>query len=162
MIITNEEIIRRVSDAVGVDIVKRSRQRQYVYGRCVYYKLVRSFYPNRSLSYIGSTVGVDHATVLHSLNKVFPVIEQFEPTLLMIYSDIYKQMSFETGQAKSIPATHEEAKREIANLRYRLKIAEDRANISVRIESFEDLIARIPDDKVDIVKLRLDAMIKML
>lgn len=162
MVITNEEIVKRVSDALGIDISRRSRKRPYVYGRCIYYKIAKEFYPGRSLAYIGEAVGVDHATIIHCLRNIFPVIEKFEPELLEVYLNLYRQMEFETGQGNSIPATHEAAKKEIATLRYRLKIAEERANVAVKLESFNDLLLRIPDDKVDIVKLRLDAMIKML
>ena len=159
---TNEEIIKRVSEAVGLDIKKRTRKRVYVYGRCLYYKLARQNFPGMSLEYIGRFVGVDHATVIHSINKVFPIIERFEPQLLSIYLDIQSQIEFETGQLNSIPATHEAAKREIANLRFRLKIAEEQYVASNKVKVFEELIERIPEEKVELVKLRLDAMIKML
>lgn len=159
---TNEEIIKKVSDALGVDIKKRTRKRIYVYGRCIYYKLARQNFRGMSLEYIGRFVDVDHATVIHSINNVFPIIERFEPNMLKIYMEINMQIEFETGQVNTIPATHEAAKREIANLRFRLKVAEEKYVASNKVKVFEELIERIPDEKVELVKVRLDAMIKML
>lgn len=159
---TNEDIIERVSDALGIDIRKRSRKRAYVYGRCIYYKIARDMFPKSSLEFIGGFVGVDHATIIHSINKVFPVIEMHEPQLIRVYTDILAQIEFESGQANSIPPTHEAAKKEIASLRYRLKVAEEQYVASNKVKVFEELIERIPDEKVELVKVRLDAMIKML
>jgi hypothetical protein len=157
----NKDIIEKVSREFGIDITVRSRKRMNVYARAVYYKLSREILGN-SLGAIGSEVGTDHATVIHSLKNIFPIIEQFEPWIIKMYKRLYDEIEFEIGQDKAIPRTHEEAKKEIANLRYRLKIVEDENKRLVKVGSFHDLITRIPDDKVEIVKLRLDAMIKML
>ena len=157
----NKDIIEKVSKEFGVDIKKRSRARIYVYGRTVYYKIARDMF-NRTLSSIGKDVGTDHATVLHAIRNVFPTIVRFEPDVVKSYNRLCKEIDFEKGQIETIPASHEEAKREVANLRYRLKLVEEENRRLVKVGNFEDLITRIPEDKVELVRLRLDAIIKML
>ena len=55
---TINKIVKKVSTEFGLDITKRSRKREYVYARAVYYKIARDMY-NKTLSEIGRSVGVD-------------------------------------------------------------------------------------------------------
>lgn len=154
-------IIKNVSTEFGFDIKKRSRKREYIYARAVYYKISRDVY-NKTLAEIGSAVGVDHATVLHSIKNVFPVIERFEPDVLNSYNKLREKISFEADQIKSASFGLEDAKLEIAELKYKLKLAEASANRLINLGPFEDLLSKVPEDKVDILRVRLDAIIRML
>lgn len=157
----NKEIIAKVSKEFGIDITKRTRKTEYLYARAVYYKLAKEIF-HRTYSDIGKEVGLDHATVLHSIKNVFPVIQMFEPTIIRRYNKLYDRIKFDKEQQKAIPHTQEEAKKEIIDLRYRLSFAEAQARKAMSLGPFEDLLSRVPEEKVDLVRLRLDAMIRML
>jgi hypothetical protein len=157
----NKEIIEKVSNEFGIDITKRTRKREYIYARAVYFKLAQDIF-RRSLTSIGNDIGLDHATVLHAINNVFPTIQMFEPFVVKRYNKLYDRIKFENEMHKEIPITTEEAAREIMDLRYRLSFAEAQARKTMSLGPFEDLLCRIPEDKIDLVRVRLDAMIKML
>lgn len=158
---TINKIVKKVSTEFGLDITKRSRKREYVYARAVYYKIARDMY-NKTLSEIGRSVGVDHATVLHSIKNVFPVIERFEPDIADSYKKIREKISLEADLIKSASFSLEEAKEEITDLRCKLKKAESEVKKSVHLYGFEELLLKVPEDKVDVLMVRLDAIIKML
>lgn len=63
-----KQILRIISDEIGLDLSRRTRKRPYVEGRIIYYDICRN-YLNLSLSRIGETLGYDHATVVHSLKQ---------------------------------------------------------------------------------------------
>ena len=157
----NKEIIVKVSNEFGIDITKRTRKREYLYARAVYFKLAKDIF-RRSLTDIGKDIGLDHATVLHSINNVFPTMQMFEPAIIKRYNKLYDRIRFENEQSRQIPETSEEATKEIIDLRYRLSFAEAQARRAISLGPFEDLLCRIPEDKVDLVRVRLDAMIRML
>jgi hypothetical protein len=157
----NKEIIAKVSKEFGIDITKRTRKREYLYARAVYFKLAQDIF-RRSLTSIGKDIGLDHATVLHSINNVFPTIQMFEPGVVKTYNKLYDRIKFENEQHRELPTTSEEATKEILDLRYRLSFAEAQARKVMSLGPFEDLLCHIPEDKVDLVRVRLDAMIKML
>lgn len=156
-----ETIVSNVSKEFGLDIRTRTRKREYIYARAVYYKIAREML-RKTLSEIGGLVNVDHATVLHSINNVFPVIERFEPDILNSYEKIKDKISFEADFDRSASFTLEEAKEEIADLKYKLKLAEEQAKRAVNLSGFEDILENVPEDKIDVLKIRLDAIIKML
>ena len=157
----NKEIIARVSKEFGIDITKRTRKTEYLYARAVYYKLAKEIF-HRTYADIGKEVGLNHATVLHSIKEVFPVIKMFEPNIIVRYNKLYDRIKFDKEQQREIPYTQEEAKKEIIDLRYRLSLAEAQARKVMTLGPFEDLLNRVPEEKVDLVRLRLDAMIRML
>ena len=71
----------------GYDWMENTRKRETVYQRAIYFKLAKD-YTSESLSKIGNSVGRDHATVLHAINVVFPVIKRWEKELLGSYHKI--------------------------------------------------------------------------
>ena len=62
-----QEIKKLTILELGVDINIKSRAREVVFARAVYYKLCREF-TKQPLSAIGREVGKDHATVLYGIN----------------------------------------------------------------------------------------------
>jgi len=68
------------------DFTVKSRRRDIVYQRAVYYKLCMD-YTSNSLSVIGESVGINHATVIHGL-KIFKNLEFWKEDE---YLDIYKE-----------------------------------------------------------------------
>ena len=66
---SNLELIYKTSCKVtGLDLSKKTRQSDYVYGRMVYFHLARTK-TNAPLNKIGLLVERDHTTVLHGIKK---------------------------------------------------------------------------------------------
>lgn len=60
----------------GVDMGRNTRKRPYVEKRAVYFLLCKELTPY-SYAEIGATVGKDHATVVHSMKNVLPVLDDY-------------------------------------------------------------------------------------
>jgi len=82
-----QEIKKLTSLESGIDIGIKSRAREVVYARAIYYKLCRQF-TKQPLSAIGREVGKDHATVLYGINLFDDVVSEFEMEYLKIYDRI--------------------------------------------------------------------------
>ncbi len=66
-----EYLKRLVEEKTGVNIGVKTRKREVVFARRMYYKLFREFYKKTSLHSIGQTLPLkqDHTTVLHQINQ---------------------------------------------------------------------------------------------
>ena len=66
----NTEMIKQVvEEHFKIQLNSKTRRREYVEARAIYYKLLRDN-TRMSLANIGKTMGRDHATVLHSVRRV--------------------------------------------------------------------------------------------
>jgi len=66
-------VYKIVCDHFGIDIKNKTRRRNYVEGRRIYFKVLKELEPLRSLSSMGNslkTVKFDHATVLHHIREI--------------------------------------------------------------------------------------------
>lgn len=79
-----KEIMNYVIDQTGLDIRENTRRREYVYARSLYFKLAREF-TAISMRDIAESVDRDHATVIHSINNVFPLACSFNPRIRLEY-----------------------------------------------------------------------------
>jgi hypothetical protein len=90
-----KEIRNKVEEKLQVDLNLRSengrhlRYRHYVYSRALYYALCRDLTP-LSLSSIGETLGQDHATVLHCIEKIHKNLVLWNEKK---YLDVYDEIS---------------------------------------------------------------------
>lgn len=66
-----EYLKRLVEEKTGVNMGVKTRKREVVFARRMYYKLFREFYKKTSLHSIGQTLPLkqNHATVLHQINQ---------------------------------------------------------------------------------------------
>ena len=66
-----EYLKRLVEEKTGVNMGVKTRKREVVFARRMYYKLIREFYKQMSLHSIGNTLPLkqNHATVLHQINE---------------------------------------------------------------------------------------------
>jgi len=89
----NSKIIKKtVENTFNTKIDTRSRERDLVYIRSIYYKLCRDF-TRESLYLIGKNVNRDHATVLHGLKVFDHIIDNFwEKELMDKYLGIKKRI----------------------------------------------------------------------
>tara|TARA_R100000734_G_C3267496_1_gene64362 strand:+ start:173 stop:586 length:414 start_codon:yes stop_codon:yes gene_type:complete len=86
--ITLQGIKGMVSRKLQIGIGTSIRQRNYVYGRAIYFKLAKEF-THHTFKDIGQVVKRDHASVIHGL-KVFEVIERYNDNMLDVYYDCKK------------------------------------------------------------------------
>lgn len=84
-----EEILRLVELDVHSNLNTKSRKRELVYARAIYFKLARHF-TLQSYDSIGKLVGRDHATVLHGIKILDNVIAEYEIEYLKVYTDLKK------------------------------------------------------------------------
>tara|TARA_R110000787_G_scaffold94579_1_gene197325 strand:+ start:413 stop:817 length:405 start_codon:yes stop_codon:yes gene_type:complete len=87
-----EEILRLVELDVHADLNTKSRKRELVYARAIYFKLAKDM-TKRSCDSIGKLVSRDHASVLHGIKLFDNVISEYE----MEYVKIYKELRFKIG-----------------------------------------------------------------
>lgn len=77
----NENIKALILKHSGVDVNNKKRDRSHVEYRGLYFHLIKKFSPRQTYSFIGKSVGKDHATVMHSL-KTYEMNERYNPELL--------------------------------------------------------------------------------
>jgi len=80
-----EEIVNYVTRRTGADVLAKSRQTDVTDARALYYKIALKD-TRASMNVIGEAVGKSHATVIHTRNKVFPLIEDD-----VFYMNIYRE-----------------------------------------------------------------------
>ena len=78
----------------GIDIAKKTRQREVIELRSLFYKVAKEVKPNSSYSAIGKCVGYNHATVLHSLG-MFEVYSKYNKSLNIIKGIVTKRFKLE-------------------------------------------------------------------
>jgi len=82
-----------VNNAFNKQVQERTRRRDVVYPRAIYYKLAQD-YSGESLTKIGRTVGKDHATVIHGLKLFENVINPlWEKNYHRKYLSLQEQMN---------------------------------------------------------------------
>ena len=99
-----QEIKHLVEKELQLNLDKKTRKREYVFARAVYYRLCHEF-TKISLTAIGKNINKDHATVIHGLKifksfELFPNMYQSElraydnihPTLKKVSDELKKNM----------------------------------------------------------------------
>ena len=167
-----QEVIQFIQEKMEVNLQSNSRKRENVYARAIYFKVTRELFPRKSLDFIGSLVGRDHASVLHGINKVFPMIKLYEPTVYEVYEDtramILHNISDTTGEEYEESKKSKEYKKELKKYYNKCRYLEAKISLlEEQAESKEDdlvmnYINRVPSEKYELFLLRLDAMTKMI
>lgn len=174
----SKDIYQLVSQSVGFDATRKTRKRKYIYAKAIANKLCKKF-TNDSLSDIGKNSKSDHATVLHSIKEFDNNYKhQSDPIkVLEIYNKLYYICKIKT-QAEDIEQVtetnfnnlleenimlketlnSEKQKRIDAEYNYR-KMKRRKSKIQ---HPLLPLLHNIPEEHVEAVKLKLDAIIKCL
>jgi hypothetical protein len=84
-------IQRQVERKLSIDLQERIRKRPNVYARSVYFRLCKDLTRN-TVTDIARSVGMNHASVLHSFKLFDDVIRNFEPDLFEVYSEIKDEL----------------------------------------------------------------------
>ena len=65
----NETVRQHIFNEMGLDVTQKTRERNLVEARSLYYVILYKLTPRQSLSKIGKSVGKDHATVIYGMNQ---------------------------------------------------------------------------------------------
>ena len=83
-------IKERVEGLLNVDLSSKSRKRELVEARAVYYKVAQEK-TDVTLYTMSSLVGKNHATALHGINNVFPYLEHYNKGFYNMYLDLMNE-----------------------------------------------------------------------
>lgn len=147
-----DEIREYLEKTLKIDLTEKTRQREYVYARAIYFKLCRE-YTKFSLDKIGKSVNVIHCSVLHSINNVFPIVMQYDENLKNIYED-YKF----THKYKEINVRQNYLSLMKENVELRTELKENSLDNTTG-KRFIDLVTRIPENKRDYIYDKLEIMV---
>ena len=152
---TTTQIMNLVENELGYNISGKTRARQVVYGRAIYFKICKDR-TNLSFQEIGETLNLHHATVLHSIRNVFPAFEMYNPEYMEIYNRIIKAEEY-------IPADKQLARLKIQH--YQLGLKYDyvkNLNIDIKHRTLLSKIKEIPDLKLQEAEKRIDRLVERL
>jgi hypothetical protein len=162
---TIDDKLERIKNLImiesGIDISERSRERDVVEMRAVYYKLLREVH-HLSLTRIARSIGYNHATVLYALNN-YDNWSAFSNNMVTCYNNIKEIISNDENQ--------DSVYGDVMALRRRIEMLELTnqelttvivRNLRGKRENLHDLIMEIPEDKIKKAYSRLDALISCL
>lgn len=130
-----------IEKEVGHKLHTNSRKRSYTYARAVFCKLAREMSGEKpySLAEIGDLINRDHATVLHSLNIVFPFAMQehsFKLLYLTLKAMFVEQEELDEESFDRIQALSERTlalEKENASLRHKLDLIKFESNRFIKM-----------------------------
>jgi hypothetical protein len=87
-------LIKKIEEETGIDVRVKTNKREIFYSRIVFFKIIRKANPRITLTKMGSYVGKEHSSVIHSLKtyemvKRYPDFKEIESAIMSI--KLYKQ-----------------------------------------------------------------------
>jgi hypothetical protein len=157
-----EKLVDIVSEETGTYLRSRCRDNDHVLARAIFYDLAYNKLRLGSLAAIGKSVGRNHATVLHSLNNVLPHIknhyrEMHSHRMNLLNQFALDEDTFNEDTIDRITSKYNELKERYDNI-----VAELDSNEDTEASELISSIRRVPPDKLSVLKLRLDAIMRML
>ena len=157
-----KEIIDFINAELKIDITKKKKTNQYVFARTVYYKLAKEL-TSLPLEEIGRQVNKDHCSVLHNLKNFEEVVKRKE--LKKIY-DTFKEFPIKEDRVTYTEALNinEQLRLQLTDLKqkYEQLLEEKEETNTIKVSKIEELTKGLTDEQLDLVHLRLEAMIKMI
>jgi hypothetical protein len=154
---TVDNIIQVISYELGVDITKKNRGIEYVLGRAMFYDMAYNRLNLGSLKYLGSCVGVTHASVIHSIRNVIPYIKTHYKDYYVKYLSILNSQSIDDNKS-SLEDRYNKLKRDYNDALSFMDIDKKNRELTDLVSS----IIKLPEDKISKLKVRVDAIIHML
>lgn len=157
-----EKLVDIVSEETGTYLRSRCRDNDHVLARAIFYDLAYNKLRLGSLAAIGKSVGRNHATVLHSLNNVLPHIknhyrEMHSHRMNLLDRFVLDEDTFNEDTVDRITSKYNELKERYDNI-----VAELDSNEDTEASELISSIRRVPPEKLSVLKLRLDAIMRML
>ena len=157
-----KEIIDFINAELKIDIRKKKKTNQYVFARTVYYKLAKEL-TNLPIDEIGRQVNKDHCSVIHNLKNFEEVVKRKE--LKKIY-DTFKEFPIKEDRVTYTEALNinEQLRLQLTDLKqkYEQLLEEREETNTIKVSKIEELTKGLTDEQLDLVHLRLEAMIKMI
>ena len=157
-----KEIIDFINAELKIDIRKKKKTNQYVFARTVYYKLAKEL-TNLPIAEIGRQVNKDHCSVIHNLKNFEEVVKRKE--LKKIY-DTFKEFPIKEDRVTYTEALNinEQLRLQLTDIKqkYEQLLEEREETNTIKVSKIEELTKGLTDEQLDLVHLRLEAMIKMM
>ena len=154
-----KDIINYINTELKIDITKKKKTNEYVFARTLYYKLAKE-YTNLPITAIGAAVNKDHCSVIHNLKNFDEVIKRKE--LRKIY-DTFKlyPIKSERLQYTDVIKLNEELRNELLDTKqkYTQLLKENQLEDTSTIDY---LLKGLTQEQIDLVYVRLEAMVKMI
>jgi hypothetical protein len=155
-------IKRIIENEIGERIDTKNRRRDLTYARAVFCRTGRDM--GLSLATIGEAINRDHATVLHTLNNVYPFVEK-EVYYKRLY-EVLKVVIDEGAQSEEVDGKFDSTK-EFADmvdalqkdndaLRYKLLLLKEKGDI------FNELLEGLRPEEIDEVYNKLSIFVKAI
>jgi len=161
-----EYLIGIVSNVTGLDITSKCRDSDHVNARAIYYDIAYTKLKLGSLASIGKSVNRDHATVLHSINNVFPDLKRYYRQSYDQYKEILDRLVIDDNFDAS--KTTEERLEDITDKYNELLAKHEELVNSIDTDQEDERrqmiksIRRLPSEKLTTLKIRLDAILRMI
>ncbi len=142
------KIRKEVEEATLQDLSVKRRNRKLVYARAIYFKLCKEK-TTYTLQRIADTLEVNHATVLHAINNIFPLIQKEEPFLYEIYNKIKDE-----DDMNYLKENYYALRNEYEKL-LKIKTFDEHQEIV-------NIVREIPKKHIDTAKVRVKAMVDII
>lgn len=162
-----EQLANFVSAKLEIDIRNNTRKQEYIIARCIYYKLAREFKMG-SLTAIGRVLGKGHATVLNSLKYMANDLEVYFPTHYKKYREIRQELKSPGMEIRSFESKYYELQDRYSELLEENTLLKSKVESMISkvdkngSEDLVNLVRGVPEDKISTLRLRLNAIVKML
>ncbi|WP_424493929.1 helix-turn-helix domain-containing protein [Salinimicrobium sp. GXAS 041] len=170
-----KQLRKIVEGFTKVNISKNSRLRSIIIARAIFFEAAAKKTPH-SVAAIGSFLGKDHATVLHARKQFKGYMRDF-PEFHSIYLQIIRMKVYGMTD-EDMSQQQEECEKQVKDrkkhaeiiLRLQEKISVLKRKLHERESVTSDqshaplveLVSKVPEHQVELVKVRLDAIVKML
>jgi hypothetical protein len=155
-------IKRIIENEIGERIDTKNRRRDLTYARAIFCRTGRDM--GLSLATIGEAINRDHATVLHTLNNVYPFAEK-EVYYKRLY-EVLKVVIDDGAQSEEVDGKFDVTK-ELADmvdalqkdndaLRYKLLLLKEKGNV------FNELLEGLRPEEIDEVYNKLSIFVKAI
>jgi hypothetical protein len=158
IIVDLKHIMNFVQSNLDVDLSVKTRQREHVEARALYFKLCRDF-TSKSFYDIGKSLNKNHATVIHAVNNVYPMAEMYNKRLKHLYNVFEKSASSYTeGKVEDKDPYQENVKLNSEIMRLNLEIQRLKDVMDAESSMFEGL----DQDEIDAIIEKISVFKKVI
>ena len=154
--ITKQTIRNYIESRTGLLLNTKTRTNDYVFARCVYAKLCRDYIKVNDKKipklHISKDLEINHATLIHSLNNIFPNLESYSPEHFELYNNFFNEFNKPKKTYNELLKENETLNNEINELK---------SNIINDI-NFNEILDSVPKDKLELFYFRIKPIAKML
>lgn len=156
-----KDIIRFINNELNIDIRKKKKTNEYVFARTVYYKLSKEL-TRTSLNEIGRQVNKDHCSVLHNLKNFEHIVKI--PKFKKLY-ETFKEYPVQEDRVQytQVINLNEQLRLELIDLKQKHRKLLESIEEKKKLEAnkMEQLLTGLNEEQLDLVYVRLEAMVKM-